>query len=265
MRRGKGVVLAVLVLGLLPLVGCQDLVIDKEKLFRPGEVSEIVGFLAGFGTTFAAVPDLLAMLPAAVKRGHESPHGRHHGCVSGPLGLLRLVDCFSPSHHLERDRRLHQLPDGRRLRTFPQSGKAGARCRSRQVHESVIGPVRPGDVWCEFLDEVKHECTRHRFDRVRLCLRRRVGRNVSPERSTGASPERRVEGSRASCDRTAGHDDRLVLGLLIGSAKASYDTQGNELTQGSVKILMLDRALVHYGPETKDESTPKPGLMKGEQ
>jgi len=56
-----------------------------------------------------------------------------------------------------------------------------------------------------------------------------------------------------------------VLGLLIGSAKASYDTQGNELTQGSVKILMLDRALVHYGPETKDESTPKPGLMKGEQ
>ena len=57
----------------------------------------------------------------------------------------------------------------------------------------------------------------------------------------------------------------LVLGLLIGSAKASYDTQGNELTQGSVKILMLDRALVHYGPETKDESTPKPGLMKGEQ
>src|SRR5215470_357002 len=44
----------------------------------------------------------------------------------------------------------------------------------------------------------------------------------------------------------------LVLGLLIGSAKGSYDTQGNELTQGSVKILMLDRALAHYGPETKE-------------
>ena len=84
MRRGKGVVLAVLVLGLLPLVGCQDLVIDKEKLFRPGEVSEIVGFLAGFGTTFAAVPDLLAMLPAAVKRGMNP----RMGAIMGAFQVL---------------------------------------------------------------------------------------------------------------------------------------------------------------------------------
>src|SRR5215468_4897393 len=44
----------------------------------------------------------------------------------------------------------------------------------------------------------------------------------------------------------------LVLGLLIGSAKASYDIQGNELMQVSVKIMMLDRGLAHYGPETKE-------------
>ena len=58
----KPVVLSVVVLSLIPLVGCQNLVIDEEKLFRPGEVSEIVDFLAGFGTTLAAVPDSLAML-----------------------------------------------------------------------------------------------------------------------------------------------------------------------------------------------------------
>lgn len=44
----------------------------------------------------------------------------------------------------------------------------------------------------------------------------------------------------------------LVLGLLISSAKTAYDTQGNELTQMSAKVIFLDRILGHYGPETKE-------------
>jgi hypothetical protein len=44
----------------------------------------------------------------------------------------------------------------------------------------------------------------------------------------------------------------LVLGLLVASAKASYDTLGNELTQLSANIVLLDRVLAHYGPETKE-------------
>ncbi|HKM66987.1 MAG TPA: hypothetical protein VJX70_07470 [Candidatus Acidoferrum sp.] len=44
----------------------------------------------------------------------------------------------------------------------------------------------------------------------------------------------------------------LVLGLLIASAKSSYDAQSTELTQMSAKIVLLDRVLAHYGPETKD-------------
>jgi hypothetical protein len=44
----------------------------------------------------------------------------------------------------------------------------------------------------------------------------------------------------------------LVLGLLVASAKGSYDTQSNELTDMSSKIVLLDRVLAHYGPETKD-------------
>jgi hypothetical protein len=43
----------------------------------------------------------------------------------------------------------------------------------------------------------------------------------------------------------------LVLALLIASAKASYDAQRNELTQISATIILLDRGLVHYGPETR--------------
>jgi hypothetical protein len=44
----------------------------------------------------------------------------------------------------------------------------------------------------------------------------------------------------------------LVLSLLISTAKSAYDTRGNELVQMSADIVMLDRTLAHYGPETKD-------------
>jgi hypothetical protein len=43
----------------------------------------------------------------------------------------------------------------------------------------------------------------------------------------------------------------LVLGLLVATAKASYDTKSSELTEMSANTVMLDRMLAHYGPETK--------------
>jgi hypothetical protein len=44
----------------------------------------------------------------------------------------------------------------------------------------------------------------------------------------------------------------LLLGLLVASAKSSYDARSNELTQLSANIILLDRALAHYGPETAE-------------
>jgi hypothetical protein len=44
----------------------------------------------------------------------------------------------------------------------------------------------------------------------------------------------------------------LVLGLLIASAKGSYDAQSNDLTQMSANVVVLDRILAHYGPEAKE-------------
>jgi len=44
----------------------------------------------------------------------------------------------------------------------------------------------------------------------------------------------------------------LVLGLLIASAKNSFDTQRSGLGQLSANFILLDRALAHYGPESKD-------------
>jgi hypothetical protein len=42
----------------------------------------------------------------------------------------------------------------------------------------------------------------------------------------------------------------LVLGLLIASAKGSYDTQSGELVHIAADIIQLDRILSQYGPET---------------
>jgi MtN3 and saliva related transmembrane protein len=59
----KRVTLAVLFLSLITLCGCRELIQDTQSLLIPKfKRSEIFGILAGFGTTFAAIPDLIAML-----------------------------------------------------------------------------------------------------------------------------------------------------------------------------------------------------------
>ena len=50
----------------------------------------------------------------------------------------------------------------------------------------------------------------------------------------------------------------LVLGLLVASAKGSYDTRRAELTQMAANAILLDRVLAHYGPET----TQARGILK---
>src|SRR5207302_10130388 len=43
----------------------------------------------------------------------------------------------------------------------------------------------------------------------------------------------------------------LVLGLLVGSAKSSFDSANAAITQSGAKIILLDRVLSTYGPESK--------------
>jgi Protein of unknown function (DUF4239) len=44
----------------------------------------------------------------------------------------------------------------------------------------------------------------------------------------------------------------LILGLLVASAKSTYDTESGGVTQMAAKIVFLDRMLANYGPETKE-------------
>ena len=57
------IVALLVILNLITVWDCQDLVPhDTQSLLIPKfRRSEILGFVAGFGTTFAALPDLLAM------------------------------------------------------------------------------------------------------------------------------------------------------------------------------------------------------------
>lgn len=62
-RNHNEMMLLIILLSLSSLTGCQELTVDTGKLINANvELKEIVGILAGFGTTFAAFPDLMAML-----------------------------------------------------------------------------------------------------------------------------------------------------------------------------------------------------------
>jgi hypothetical protein len=55
----------------------------------------------------------------------------------------------------------------------------------------------------------------------------------------------------------------LVLGLLVSSAKSSYDAQTAEVTEMSARIVFLDRVLAHYGSETKEARDALRGALVG--
>src|SRR5512135_3120142 len=44
----------------------------------------------------------------------------------------------------------------------------------------------------------------------------------------------------------------LVLGLLVSSAKGTFDTLNSIVKQNASKIILLDHTMVRYGPETKE-------------
>jgi MtN3 and saliva related transmembrane protein len=86
MNYSNRVTLAVLLLSVLTLFGCEDLVIrDTSSLLVPRfQRSEILGLVAGFGTTFAAVPDLLAMLK---RRSSAGMNPR----MAGIIGVFQIA------------------------------------------------------------------------------------------------------------------------------------------------------------------------------
>ena len=78
--------LVALVLGTIMLSGCEDLVVrDSASLLAPSfQRSELIGLLAGAGTTFAALPDLIAMLKRRSSKG-MNPR------MAGIMGVFQIA------------------------------------------------------------------------------------------------------------------------------------------------------------------------------
>ena len=72
--------------------------------------------------------------------------------------------------------------------------------------------------------------------------------------------ESRAEHKHKRCRKAANRTrcDALFLSLLVAMAQSPYDTRSNELTQMSADFVVLDRLLVHYGPETKEANAQTP-------
>ena len=81
-RMIRGVVL----LSAIILCGCEELVIqDTTSLLSPRfQRSEILGLVAGFGTTFAAVPDLFRMFRRRSSKGINPT-------MAGIMGVFQIV------------------------------------------------------------------------------------------------------------------------------------------------------------------------------
>ncbi len=129
--------LGVLLLSLLTLYGCEDLVIrDTSSLFIPRfQRSEILGFVAGFGTTFAAVPDLVAMLRRRSSAGMNPRMAGIIGVFQIAWVYYGLLIASRPVIVWNMIGDSDQFRERRRVPLFPQS---------QAVRSEVIAPI--GDV-----------------------------------------------------------------------------------------------------------------------
>src|SRR6185312_11058368 len=51
---------------------------------------------------------------------------------------------------------------------------------------------------------------------------------------------------------TVGTMTALVLGLVLASERSAFETEAAAVKQGAINIVVLDRMLSQYGPETND-------------
>jgi MtN3 and saliva related transmembrane protein len=88
MGQSNKVTFAVLFLSMIPIYGCQDPVPrDTSSLLSPRFLrSEIFGFVAGLETTFAALPDLVAMF----KRRSSAGMNPRMAAITGVFQILWL-------------------------------------------------------------------------------------------------------------------------------------------------------------------------------
>jgi len=125
MSRLKKAALSIQLLAILiALSGCEQLTKNTKSILLPDfQRSDVFGFLAGLGTTFAVLPDLIAMLKRRSTKGMNPRMAAIIGCfqvlwiyygiliVSRPVVLLNLIGVcinfftvFAYRHFLRKER-----------------------------------------------------------------------------------------------------------------------------------------------------------------
>jgi uncharacterized protein with PQ loop repeat len=82
----RAIAFGVLLLSAILVGGCEGLAVhDVSSLLVPEfQRSEVIGFVAGFGTTFAAVPDLLGMFKRRSSKGINPT-------MAGIIGVFQIA------------------------------------------------------------------------------------------------------------------------------------------------------------------------------
>ena len=111
--RIDGMIRWLVLLGVIIICGCEELGIqDTASLLVPRfQRSEILGLVAGFGTTFAAVPDLVRMFRRQSSKGINPTMAGIWRGFSGCLGLLWSFDCVTAGDFVELYRRDNKFHD----------------------------------------------------------------------------------------------------------------------------------------------------------
>ena len=118
--------LAILLLGLIMLCGCQDLVPhDTQSLLAPSfQRSEIIWLSSRVGNNVCRGAGSDNNDQTSIKRGFEPGNGSNHRRLSDFVGLLWFVDRFATGDRMERGRGVDQFPMCRRIPSFRPQRKS---------------------------------------------------------------------------------------------------------------------------------------------
>jgi hypothetical protein len=83
-----------------------------------------------------------------------------------------------------------------------------------------------------------------------------VGRTLPSHHLSGDSKDAVKQGLALIATLTA-----LVLGLLVATTKGTFDTQSSAVKEAAAQMVLLDRVLAMYGPESKEARAVLPGII----
>ena len=103
-RHSRAILTVILLEGSLLLAGCEELTKNAQSILLPNfQRSDLFGFVAGLGTTFAVLPDLIAMMRRRSTEGMNPRMAAIIGCfqilwiyygiliISRPVVLWNLI------------------------------------------------------------------------------------------------------------------------------------------------------------------------------